>query len=117
MKKRKAFRINFCSVILKGCLFHFGQTLFKNFVKVGLKEEYLLNSNLSMWFKCIFTLSLLPENTVEAQFEICVSKIVSEFSETPSIGIKCKKFIEYFQNNFLNSNKFDVSLWNHFLRR
>ena len=33
-----AFEIVFDGIIIKGCLFHFGQSLFRKFVSLGLKK-------------------------------------------------------------------------------
>ncbi|CAF0977591.1 unnamed protein product, partial [Brachionus calyciflorus] len=35
---KKGFEYVFPSIIVRGCLFHFGQTLFKNLMKIGLKH-------------------------------------------------------------------------------
>ena len=43
---KKAYEQRFPGIILKGCLFHFGQYLFKNFVKHGFKTAYLENEEL-----------------------------------------------------------------------
>jgi hypothetical protein len=45
---QRAFEAKFPGVTVKGCLFHFGQTLFKNFVKVGLKQDYLENERANL---------------------------------------------------------------------
>ena len=37
----KAFQFIYPKAQVKGCLFHFGQTLFKNLKKLGLVEAYL----------------------------------------------------------------------------
>ena len=55
-----SFSRNFLSAQLKGCLFHFGQSLFKKLAKCCLKQVYLANKDLQVWFKSVFTLALLP---------------------------------------------------------
>jgi len=37
---KKAFEIRFNRIRVIGCLFHFGQSLFKIFCKLGLKQSY-----------------------------------------------------------------------------
>ena len=49
-----------CYASIKGCLFHFGQTLFKNLIKIGLKQEYLDNEELRNFFKRVFCWILMP---------------------------------------------------------
>ncbi len=53
-----------------GCLFHFGQNLFKKLCAVGLKQSYLDNKGIQVWFKSVFCLALIPPSNVELQFEV-----------------------------------------------
>jgi hypothetical protein len=46
---KKADEQRFPGIIVKGCLFHFGQYLFKNFVKHGFKTAYLENEEYQRW--------------------------------------------------------------------
>jgi len=46
---KKEYEQRFPSIIVKDCLFHFGQSLFKNFVKHGFKTAYLKNEELQRW--------------------------------------------------------------------
>jgi len=46
---KKSDEQRFPGIIVKGCLFHFGQYLFKNFVKHGFKTAYLENEELQRW--------------------------------------------------------------------
>jgi hypothetical protein len=87
---------------MKGCLFHFGQTLFKNLCRFGLKEVYLQDKDLQHWFKSVLTLALLPMNVVDSHFEICSNKMKSETSKKPEIGEKgLKLLIKLFFNRNL----------------
>ena len=58
---KKAFEKIFhrCKVI--DCLFHFSQSLFKMFCKIGLKQLYLENEDVQVWFKSVFCLELNPK--------------------------------------------------------
>ena len=55
-----AFEILFPNCKAIGCVFHFGQSLFKKFVTFGLKTTYLENVDIQIWFKSIFSLALIP---------------------------------------------------------
>ena len=46
---KKADEQRFPGIIVKGCLFHFGQYLFENFVKHGFKTANLQNEELQRW--------------------------------------------------------------------
>jgi hypothetical protein len=48
------FKDAFPTTQVKGCLFHFGQSLFRNFVKYGVKELYVSDKNVQTWFKTLF---------------------------------------------------------------
>jgi hypothetical protein len=64
---QRAFEISFPGVIIKGCLFHFGQTLFKNLMKVGLKQEYADNEQLQTFFKQVFCLAVIPVESIQTE--------------------------------------------------
>ena len=49
-----------------GCLFHFGQALFKNLCdKCGLRQEYYDNEALRMWFRRMQALAFVPLDKIE----------------------------------------------------
>jgi hypothetical protein len=64
---KKAYEQRFPGLIVKGCLFHFGQSLFKNFFKHGFKTAYLENEELQRWFKRLFCLALIPIPALDDQ--------------------------------------------------
>ena len=43
---KQAYEELFPGITVRGCLFHFGQNLFKNLMKCGLKQEYMENPEL-----------------------------------------------------------------------
>ena len=47
----KSFQLCFVEVKIKGCLFHFSQSLFKKLTKCGLKDAYLQETDLQVWFR------------------------------------------------------------------
>ena len=54
---------------MKGCLFHFGQSLMKNVNKLGLKQSYQKDQKIKDWIKSIFMLALIPLNDVNDAFK------------------------------------------------
>ncbi|CAF1398945.1 unnamed protein product [Didymodactylos carnosus] len=56
----KLFTKYYPIVTVKGCLFHYGQSLFRKFVELGLKTPYKDDENLRDWFRSFAALSLLP---------------------------------------------------------
>ena len=95
MAAKKAFELVFkCKVI--GCLFHFGQSLFKKICAVGLKQAYIDKiNNLHVWFKSIFCLALIPPANVELQFELLENQMKYVLSRNLNMGSKGKDFIDY----------------------
>ena len=52
-----------------GCLFHFGQALFKNLCdKCGLRQEYYDNEDLRLWFRRMQALAFVPLDKIESVY-------------------------------------------------
>ena len=66
---KKAYEQVFIEIVVKGCLFHFGQSLFKKFCALGLKSYYIEKKEEQEWFKGLFCLSLIPKANVDREFE------------------------------------------------
>uniref|UniRef100_A0A914UWE5 Uncharacterized protein n=1 Tax=Plectus sambesii TaxID=2011161 RepID=A0A914UWE5_9BILA len=87
---KKAFEAELCmanrAITIKGCRFHYGQAVSRNFDKKGLKP---LRDNIefSTWKQQILGLPLLPPQ----QF---------------------KNFVKYFENQWLSTDEY-ISHWNH----
>ncbi len=61
----KSFKFNFPGVNVKGCLFHFGQSLQKNLKRLGLKILYNQNVEFNKWIRLIFSMALVPIGDVD----------------------------------------------------
>lgn len=110
---KKAFQQIFQQCIVKGCLFHFGQSLFKKFCAIGLKNDYLDNDEVQVWFKSIFCLALIPTNNIEQQFAILSNQMRYAVSRHLCVRSKGNDFLQYYQNTYLNGH-FSISMWNHY---
>jgi len=120
MAAKKAYEELFVGIIVKGCLFHYGQSLFRKFVQIGFKTEYLENPILQVWFKSV---ALIPINTVETQFQNLKYQIKFEiFANEPTKIAKSEQFISYFERTYLGAARdsvqkaaiFPIIMWNHF---
>ncbi len=111
---KQAFEYVFIDILVRGCLFHFGQTLFKNLIKIGLKQEYLDNEELRNFFKRVFCLALIPLPSVDAEC-IELQHLIQDIGvRYPNIGIaKAERFWQYFINTFFEG-QFPLRMWNHF---
>ncbi len=96
-------------------MFHFGQTMFKNFIKCGLKTEYLENEILKNWFKKVFCLSLIPIQSVDDECIKLENELLWDIAlKYEIIGLnKADRFWQYFINNFFEGS-FPLSMWNQF---
>ncbi len=56
------FTKHYPTVIVRGCLFHYEQSLFRKFVDVGLNTAYKNDENFRNWIRSFAALSLLPLN-------------------------------------------------------
>jgi len=113
---KKAYEQSFPGIIVKGCLFHFGQSLFKNFVKHGFKTAYLENEELQRWFKRLFCLVLTPIPTLDDQItllQIQLLDLQDKYPRSISTEGRCHRFWNYFINTYVE-DYFPKIMWNHF---
>ncbi|EGY29180.1 MULE transposase [Candidatus Regiella insecticola 5.15] len=50
---------------IKGCLFHFGQSIWRKVQNVGLSEEYKNNAEVKLTVRRICALALVPIDTID----------------------------------------------------
>ncbi len=62
---------------MKGCLFHYGQALFRKFTNLELRSAFQNNDELRIWFRSFAAIALLPENEFEDAMQSLFSKISS----------------------------------------
>ena len=80
---------------LKGCFFHFGQSLFKKLTKLGLDEAYDLETEpINNWFRMVVALALIPKEHLAVYYDKVVEAIPSKYR------VKCKQFINYVKTVF-----------------
>lgn len=63
-----AAKKHFPEAELKGCLFHFGQIIWRQVQKHGLAKKYGLDENLSLQIRSIKSLAFVPEEEVSAYY-------------------------------------------------
>ena len=67
-----AFKYHFPTIEVSGCFFHFGQSLFRKIVEIGLKKQYQEDDDLKKFVKKIISLALVPKDHVQDVFvELC----------------------------------------------
>ena len=75
-----SFEEMFPGIIIKLCLFHFTQNIFRNLVNYGFKIAYSKEEKIKQWFKSFFVLSLVPLDKVDVLWE----KILKEQPKLPN---------------------------------
>ncbi|CAF4416478.1 unnamed protein product, partial [Adineta steineri] len=54
---------------VKGCLFHYGQALFRKFVSLNLTTPFHEDESLRSWFRSFAAIALLPETDMNEAIE------------------------------------------------
>lgn len=99
----------------RGCLFHFGQAIWRNIGKLGLASTYLNDEQCNSFFRMFLSLPFVPVRFVKHEF----NKIVDSISAASRLEV-FREFIIYFQKNYVGScsdenhalPRYDISFWN-----
>ncbi|CAF1470139.1 unnamed protein product, partial [Rotaria sordida] len=100
------FTKNYPTVIVRGCLFHYGQSLFRKFVDLSLKTAYKNDENLREWFRSFAALSLLPLNHMLWGLQCLI--------HTRPVYPGIEEFLNYFHNTYGPLSKFPPHMYNHY---
>jgi hypothetical protein len=100
-----AFKRQFPTIKVMGCMFHFGQSLMKKVNNLGLKGIYQEDPLFSSWIKQIFGLALVPVDEVRNLWNI-----IKE--ERPTVR-RVDEIVDYFEGYYING-PFKIAIWNHF---
>ena len=105
---------------MRGCFLHYAQSqsLWRNFLTIGLKSEYESSNELKKWFKMFIALAFIPKESISAAFNLLKE------SRPKNICIKkLEDFTSYFDAIWLNgrTNKngvfrkpFPADQWNFY---
>ncbi|CAF1224681.1 unnamed protein product [Didymodactylos carnosus] len=94
------------SVIVTSCLFHYGQSLYRKFVDLGLKRQYKDDENLRDWPRSFAALSLLPLKHMLWRLQ-CLIRTRPDY---PGI----QGFIDYYHNTYGPFSRFPPHMYNHY---
>jgi hypothetical protein len=72
---------------------------------MGFKKEYETNGEMRRFFKCLTALVFVPIPHVESEF--CKLKTIY----TAVFGDELKKFLNYFEDVYLYSEKYEIKMW------
>ncbi|KAE9526500.1 hypothetical protein AGLY_013148 [Aphis glycines] len=88
---------------IKCCKFHLGQSLFRKIQILGLRNEYMKNSEIRIWLKSFFGLAFLPCTEVSDAF----ADLMSITPEDQTI----LKFSDYVLETYIYSSIFPPKIW------
>ena len=108
-----AFQTEFPNISVKGCYFHYNQSLWRAVQRLGLVNAYRNNRLLKKCVKNIMSLGFLPLAVVRLNFNaLSVSRRTRRlFNRFPAL----REFFDYFRRNYLDGN-FPPCTWNVFTR-
>jgi len=109
-----AMETEFPMTRLRGCYFHFTQSLWRKVQELGLAGAYRLNADLKANIRKTFAMGYLPIQIVRMNFEALFNS-----RETRRLIIRYTNLGEYYvylQINYFNGN-FVPAIWNVYRRR
>ncbi|CAF1120586.1 unnamed protein product [Brachionus calyciflorus] len=94
---------------MKGCHFHFTQSIWKNIQKNGLSDEYSRVDAVYEWLNMFKSLAFIKPEYIESAWHLIERFILSS-------NQKFQDFLTYFRDTWYGNErgKFSYSLWNHF---
>jgi hypothetical protein len=93
---------------VKGCLFHYGKALFRNFVDCNLRTPFQQNESLRTWFRSFAAISLLREVDMQQATE-------ELYSTKPLLYEKeIDTFLKYHDRTFGINSNFPPTMYNHY---
>jgi hypothetical protein len=104
-----AFAEEFPGIVVKGCHFHFTQSIWRKIQEIGLVTVYKEDKVVRTWLQKFKSLAFVPIDLVQTAFNFLVSiQPVSPHVE------KFNLFYIYFRTTWLDGSRFPPSLWNHY---
>ena len=102
-------RTLFPDCIIKDCLFHFSQALWRKLQEVGLSKSHRNNGEVKEWFRLFSGLPFVPVPHIFKAFQLIVCNY--QPNSVPQEAVF--KFNSYFERTWIMGN-FRLEVWNHF---
>ncbi|CAF2125984.1 unnamed protein product [Rotaria magnacalcarata] len=105
---KNVFYKHYPHIQVKGCLFHYGKALFRNFVKLNLKTPFQEDESLRNWFRSFAAIALLPETDMEeaSQYLRTTKPLLYER--------QIDSFLEYHDRTYGIQSSFPPKMYNHY---
>lgn len=98
---------------INGCLFHLGQSVYRQMQKIGIAAAYSKDTNLKKCIKKLLNLAFLPTSDVKEVFH----QISEDLS---NLNYNLKDFLDYFQKTYIglgiDAPVFKIEFWNCYER-
>lgn len=112
-----AFRAKFSKTAISGCLFHFGQCLWRRIQSCGLQRKYNTDPQFSLNIKKLMALAFVPEDDVIFAYDALINSDYFDDHEH-----ELSPLLEYFEETWIGRESrsrrrrraphFDISMWN-----
>ncbi|XP_057321233.1 uncharacterized protein LOC130665011 [Microplitis mediator] len=119
MAFHKAVKGVYPDAIVKGCLFHFCNAVWKKIQSLGLQSKYSDDSKYAPELKKLMALAFVPEEDVVKAYEkLIASKFFVEHTD------ELESLLNYFEKTWVGelnrrgerrSGRYNVKIWNHYL--
>jgi hypothetical protein len=92
-----AIRQCFPNAEIKGCLFHYGQSVWRKIQQLGLGASYLDKKNVCSWCRLGVSLALVPEARIDDAFMYMQNTIPTTVSPATAT-----RFLDYLCDNYVD---------------
>uniref|UniRef100_A0A915JHW6 MULE transposase domain-containing protein n=1 Tax=Romanomermis culicivorax TaxID=13658 RepID=A0A915JHW6_ROMCU len=106
-----AVRHVFPELLIKGCMFHFSQSLNQKLNNLGLRNLWVNEGPAGEWISCCKALAFLPPPLVVPTYNAILRNIPQ--TDDPVRAAKLEEFRIYFQNTWIQGHQFPLAVWNH----
>ena len=101
--EHSAIKAHFPNALIKGCLFHWKQSLLRRFRKL---PDYSDNEMMKACLNAVYGLAFVPVSDVDLGWNFLKPSLM-QYPATAS-------FITYFESTWLNNTAYPIVMWNHY---
>ncbi|CAF2209980.1 unnamed protein product [Rotaria magnacalcarata] len=105
---KNVFHKSFPHVQVKGCLFHYGQALFRNFVDLNLRTAFQNDENVRIWFRSFAAIALLPPEDMNESIQHSRTTYPTTYRK------EINSFLKYHNKTYGINSSFPPIMYNHY---
>ncbi|XP_045173609.2 uncharacterized protein LOC123535128 [Mercenaria mercenaria] len=103
-----AIRDVFPNVQIKGCVFHWSQSVFRHVESIGLGPAYMERGSIWNYVRQLLVLPFLPVNHIKPEFDQLAAR-----ANTDAL----RQLVDYIRSTWIESTVFTVENWSIFMHR